>query len=290
VGDSRGRSDSLLWGECAREQRTACDTRGVGSTNSLRSVLRAIASGNRRAGVRLLRHRPGPLIGTSPGACKHGEARGSAQVPTFGVSPRRSAHLPHGPADLRPDAREHPTADRRRGLGVRAEARWCALVYVDAAVTVRTPTGRDISEYVDNLQALADLGRRFVLDGELVAASGRAGDFYRLGPNLRSSSRRDITFVAFDLLVLDNDNLCNHPYSERRHLLEGLDLFGDGWCTIRALVGSPRVLLDACAELDVEGVVAKPVDSPYRPGVRSGGLLKLKTVDWKRGHAPRRHR
>jgi bifunctional non-homologous end joining protein LigD len=50
------------------------------------------------------------------------------------------------------------------------------------------------------------------------------------------------------------------------------------------------VLLDACASLDVEGVVAKRVDSPYRPGVRSGDWLKLKTVDWKRGRAPRRHR
>jgi bifunctional non-homologous end joining protein LigD len=157
-------------------------------------------------------------------------------------------------------------------------------------VTVRTRTGRTISDLVDNLHALADLGRRFVLDGELVAESGRAGDFYRLGPNLRSSSRGDITFVAFDLLVLDDDNLCDRPYNERRRMLEDLDLFGPGWCTIRALVGPPRVLLDACAGLDVEGVVAKRVDSPYRPSVRSADWLKLKTVDWKNGHAPLRHR
>src|SRR4051794_12800456 len=37
---------------------------------------------------------------------------------------------------------------------------------------------------------------------------------------------------------------------------------GSGWVTIRALVGPPRVLLEACAELDVEGVAAKRVDSP----------------------------
>jgi hypothetical protein len=71
-------------------------------------------------------------------------------------------------------------------------------------------------------------------------------------------------------------------------LLEQLDLSGPGYCTIRALAGPPRVLLDACASLDVEGVVAKRVDSPYRPGVRSADWLKLKTVDWKHGHAPRR--
>ena len=165
---------------------------------------------------------------------------------------------------------------------------WRALVYVDGSVTVRTRTGRDITDRVDNLQTLAARGRRMVLDGELVADAGRAGDFYRLGPNLRSSSRRDITFVAFDLLVLDDENLCARPYRERRRLLEELELSGPGWVTIPALAGEPRALLDACAELDIEGVVAKRVDSPYRPGVRSGDWLKLKTADWKCGHAPRR--
>jgi ATP-dependent DNA ligase len=52
---------------------------------------------------------------------------------------------------------------------------------------------------------------RSVLDGELVADADKAEDFYRLGPNLRASSRRDTTFFAFDLLVLDNDNLCDRP-------------------------------------------------------------------------------
>jgi bifunctional non-homologous end joining protein LigD len=96
--------------------------------------------------------------------------------------------------------------------------------------------------------------------------------------------------VAFDLLVLDDDNLCDRPYHERRRLLEELDLFGNGWVTIRALVGPLRVLLDACASLDVEGVAAKRVDSPSRRDVRSGDWLKLKTADWKAGHAVRRHR
>ena len=105
----------------------------------------------------------------------------------------------------------------------------------------------------DNLQALARLGRRLVLDGELVADAGRAGDFYRLGPNLRSSGRRDITFVAFDLLVLDDENLCARPYSERRQMLEELDLNGPGWCTIRAARRSTRRLGAVAAVVQAEG-------------------------------------
>jgi bifunctional non-homologous end joining protein LigD len=165
---------------------------------------------------------------------------------------------------------------------------WRALVYVDGDVRVRTRSGRDITDRVPGLQGLAELGGRLVLDGELVADAGRAGDFYRLGPHLRAAHRRDITFVAFDVLLLGRQDLCSRPYRQRRWLLERLNLSGANWCTIPALSGTPRAMLDACAELDVEGVVAKRVDSPYRPGVRSGDWLKLKTVDWKRGHAPRR--
>ena len=137
---------------------------------------------------------------------------------------------------------------------------WRALAYVDGVVTVRTGTGtgRDITDRVDYLQGLADLGRRLVLDGELVAEAGRAGDFYRLGPNLRSSSRKDITFVAFDVLVLDDENLCDRPCSDRHRLLEELDLFGPGWFSIRALEGPSRVLLDACAVLLADASPSAP--------------------------------
>jgi bifunctional non-homologous end joining protein LigD len=97
-----------------------------------------------------------------------------------------------------------------------------------------------------------------------------------------------VTLVAFDLLVLDGDLICDWTYRRRRAALESLDIVGTGWCTIRSLDAKPRDLLDACAELDVEGVVAKRVDSPYRPGVRSGDWLKLKTAEWRSAHAPMR--
>jgi bifunctional non-homologous end joining protein LigD len=148
---------------------------------------------------------------------------------------------------------------------------WRALVYVDDKVTVRTRTGRDATTNLPQLQGLAQLGRRVVLDGELVADAGRARDFYRLGGRVRSDGATgDVTFVAFDVLVLDSDLICDWSYQRRRAALESLELVGSGWCRIRSLDAKPRELLEACVELDVEGVVAKRVDSPYRPGVRSG--------------------
>jgi bifunctional non-homologous end joining protein LigD len=79
------------------------------------------------------------------------------------------------------------------------------------------------------------------------------------------------------------------PYIERRALLDALALEGPAWCATARLRGSVANVLAACAEHDVEGVVAKRTDSPYRPGERSGDWLKVKTVEWRAFHASRRH-
>jgi hypothetical protein len=75
-----------------------------------------------------------------------------------------------------------------------------------------------------------------------------------------------LRFVAFDVLVLDGDIICDASYRRRRAALESLGLLGASWCTVRSLDAKPRELLDVGAELHVEGVVAKRVDGAYRPG------------------------
>jgi ATP-dependent DNA ligase len=44
------------------------------------------------------------------------------------------------------------------------------------------------------------------------------------------------------------------------------------------VVGEGRALLAATAELGLEGVIAKRLDSPYQPGVRSRDWVKVKRV------------
>jgi bifunctional non-homologous end joining protein LigD len=65
-------------------------------------------------------------------------------------------------------------------------------------------------------------------------------------------------------------------------------LNGDAWCTTPQLQGHVVDVLAACREHDVEGIVAKRVDSAYRPGERSSDWLKLKTAEWRTAHASQR--
>jgi ATP-dependent DNA ligase len=59
---------------------------------------------------------------------------------------------------------------------------------------------------------------------------------------------------------------------------------------VLSVVGDGAELMAACGQLGLEGLVAKRLDSIYRPGERSKQWAKAKCPDWRVNHAPRRLR
>jgi bifunctional non-homologous end joining protein LigD len=170
--------------------------------------------------------------------------------------------------------------------GVRAIAYWRP-----GRMRLESRNRNDITARYPELRALGrQLGaREAVLDGEIVAfdEQGRPS-FERLQRRMHLSSegaiRRladetPITYAIFDLLYLDNRSTIELPYRERRELLEGLGLKGPAWRTPACHRGSGRDFLAVSAEHGLEGVLAKRLDSPYRPGERSEDWLKIKNVN-----------
>ena len=90
------------------------------------------------------------------------------------------------------------------------------------------------------------------------------------------------------MLYLDDESVTRQPYVERRTLLEDLKLTGPAWCTVLSVIGDGPELMAACGQLGLEGLVAKRLDSIYRPGERSKHWVKAKCPDWRAFHAPRR--
>src|SRR5437868_7935654 len=177
---------------------------------------------------------------------------------------------------------------------------WRTLVYVVGSMRVRTRNDGDITSSVPELSPLANAlaGHHVVLDGELVAQQGRPFDIYRLGPRLaaqnavavtRGQQRTSVTFVAFDLLRLGDDDLTALPYTHRRARLDELNLIGSAWCTVSSFPAVGADVMAACIELELEGVVAKRLSSIYRPGARSKDWVKVKCPEWRARHVPRRH-
>jgi bifunctional non-homologous end joining protein LigD len=89
-----------------------------------------------------------------------------------------------------------------------------------------------------------------------------------------------VDYMIFDLLHLDGRCVRDLSYPERRELLESLELDGPRWHTPRSHRGGGEDLLEAAGRQGLEGVVAKRLDSPYRPGGRTGEWVKTRI--WRR--------
>src|SRR5436190_22085847 len=113
------------------------------------------------------------------------------------------------------------------------------------------------------------------LDGELVAlADDGRPDFHRLS---RRMLHRDTTiavvYFTFDVLAVEGLATTALPYSERRALLEELDLEGPRVRLVATFEDGAALFAAVCAR-GLEGVVAKRERDPYRPGER--GWVKTK--------------
>lgn len=165
---------------------------------------------------------------------------------------------------------------------------------------LRTRSGRDVTESAQELAPVAaDLGgRSVVLDGELVAHRGTPSSSYRLSGRMAArrpaalaahAKQTPLTFVAFDVLYLDGYDLTRHRYSDRRSMLEALELQGPARCTSPGWPGLGAEVFAACTKLGLEGLMAKRLNGRYYPGERRPVLIKARTAAWRSDHGPYRH-
>jgi ATP-dependent DNA ligase len=122
---------------------------------------------------------------------------------------------------------------------------------------------------------------RYVLDGEIVIWDGAGGeDFGALQARIHPAASRvaalaeqtPAAYCAFDLLARDGESLLERPFAERRAALEAMADAG-----ITPVECTPDAARAAEWLATAEGVIAKRLDDPYRPGQRHG-MVKIKRV------------
>ncbi|MDQ6772602.1 MAG: non-homologous end-joining DNA ligase [Candidatus Dormibacteraeota bacterium] len=151
-----------------------------------------------------------------------------------------------------------------------------------------TRNQEDVTSRYPEIRAMAAaLGSRAALfDGEVVALDEAGIPSFerlqqRMGLTAESAVRRrmadtPVVYLAFDLLHSGGRSLMDRPYLERRQALTDLALAGASWQVPAHQVGGGAEMQAASASLNLEGVMAKRLDSRYEPGRRSGAWLKLK--------------
>lgn len=148
--------------------------------------------------------------------------------------------------------------------------------------------GNDVTAAYPELASLWErvLARNAVLDGEVVAfdSAGRPS-FQRLQQRMHVRGeaaverlRREVPvrLMIFDLLAVDGESICDLPLSERSRRLEDVLVPGGSIALSEGVVGEGVAYFEAAREMGLEGLVAKRLASPYRPGARSRDWRKLK--------------
>jgi bifunctional non-homologous end joining protein LigD len=176
------------------------------------------------------------------------------------------------------------------GPGWAFEFKWDgvrALVDVtDRGVRLQSRAGNDITggypEVVAQAAGLDDV----LLDGEIVAFVAGQPSFERLQLRMHVRGKAElarlidevpVTLVVFDVLRRYGVDLTARPYAERRATLERFVEDHPGWTLSPAFDDGPATEEVARAH-GLEGVVAKRVSSPYRPGTRNDDWRKLRFV------------
>jgi len=145
------------------------------------------------------------------------------------------------------------------------------------------PMTRYFPELVEAVQA--ELPQRCVIDGEIVIATADGLNFDALQQRIHPAASRvaklsqetPASFIAFDLLALDDDDYTQRPFRERRAALEAALAHADAPIHVTPrttdVIEAQRWFVEfEGAHLD--GVVAKPLDGTYQPDKRV--MFKIK--------------
>ena len=172
------------------------------------------------------------------------------------------------------------------------EVKWDGMrVVVDAAgdrTRLWSRNENDVSVSFPEIQGLAGAlrGRDVLLDGELVVFApddGGRPSFGRLAERMHVANPRragalaeaiPVTYLAFDLLRLDGQDLLQEPLARRRELLESVGVAAARW-QVPPAYDDGSMLLTATEEQGLEGVVSKRRSSRYEPGTRTRHWLKF---------------
>lgn len=142
---------------------------------------------------------------------------------------------------------------------------------------------RNGQNYTDRFPGIASslldwaAGRAMVLDGEMAITDTQGKtDFQALQNYMRQPMGKNLTYIIFDLLALDGEDLRGCRLIDRKETLEVLmENSPKELHYSQHIRGNGKENFLAACRADLEGIVGKKADSVYS-GTRNGDWIKLK--------------
>ena len=163
----------------------------------------------------------------------------------------------------------------------------------DSAVRLTNRNEIDVTAaYPEIVATVGRLPDGMLLDGEVIALDGSGRPTLQAiasrmhgrdpGRTAKLAQTRPVTYMIFDLLRTGGHDIMRRPLSERRRLLEALDItdvtlphLGRKVWQVSEQHDDEQALALATRAAQLEGVVSKRRSSPYVPGARSESWVKV---------------
>ncbi len=126
------------------------------------------------------------------------------------------------------------------------------------------------------LEVLKKTKLKAVLDGEIVVLDDKGKSHFQLLQNYQNTGEGQLTYYVFDILSLNGKNLCNLPLMERKLILKKILPRNKQIKYSDHVPMHGKTFFKAAKKLGVEGIIAKDIHSPYRPGKRTLEWQKIK--------------
>lgn len=159
------------------------------------------------------------------------------------------------------------------------------LVFVsNDSVVIKSRYGMDITKLFPELSCLSKIvSGKVIFDGEIIILDDGRVSFSKLQKRFHLKNKRTIDFLSktnpvvfmcFDVLY-ENRDLINLSLLERKEILNNYE---DNEVFVKStyVYGKGSKLFKAIKSLDMEGIVAKKIDSKYLINERSDNWLKIK--------------
>ena len=152
-----------------------------------------------------------------------------------------------------------------------------SLAYIQDGCELVSRKGVTYRRFKDLSKALSGVGHEVTLDGELVCLDEEGKTlFYDLMFN-----RAPAHFYAFDILLLDGEDLRDKPIVERKQILqEVVTESPERLLYVDHIEEQGEQLYEMICRRDMEGIVAKPKESPYRELNGRTPWIKIKNPDY----------
>lgn len=165
------------------------------------------------------------------------------------------------------------------------------IAYLDPKTGTELRNKRNV-KMLAKVPELSDIhkqvNKRCILDGELMALKDGKPDFFEIQRRSLMSNRFRIelaakqypaTFIAYDILYLDGQDVTLLPLEQRKALLQKTVRQNERLAISKTIEGQGKALYRFAEQQQLEGVVAKRKDSVYIQGKRTKDWVKIKCME-----------